>query len=220
MPRVTEKYLAEKREKIVSAALHVCQRKTISSVTMQDIINESGLSQGGIYRFYANIDEIFADMLERIRKEIDLKEQVEGLFLEEKDVEQLIEDVYSLLASFMKKHLMTYHKIGFEFNMLITNYPERAKKIMDSVEHDSIFDYLIKRVMQYVEEKIPSGLVKPILPMEDIITFISAAYDGIQMEAIVSKCYPEKIKDNYMCDYDIDKMFRALCEATKKMLGC
>ena len=51
MPKVTEEYINNKKNLIIRAAYDLCIRKTVSTVTMQDIINETGLSQGGIYRF-------------------------------------------------------------------------------------------------------------------------------------------------------------------------
>lgn len=46
MPKVTEEYIENKKKKIINAAYSLCLRKTVSTVTMQDIINETGLSQG------------------------------------------------------------------------------------------------------------------------------------------------------------------------------
>ena len=63
MPKVSPEYIASKKRLITDAAYQLCLEKTVSTVTMQDIINRTGLSQGGIYRFYRDIDEIFADML-------------------------------------------------------------------------------------------------------------------------------------------------------------
>ena len=68
MPKVTEEYIINKKKKIVSAAYELCIKKTVSTVTMQDIINETGLSQGGIYRFYKDIDEILGDMGMELRE--------------------------------------------------------------------------------------------------------------------------------------------------------
>ena len=63
MPKVTKEYIQNKKNKIIDAAYTLCLRQTVSTVTMQDIINETGFSQGGIYRFYKDIDDIFSDML-------------------------------------------------------------------------------------------------------------------------------------------------------------
>lgn len=63
MPKVTEEYIQNKKKKIIDAAYALCLKQTVSTVTMQDIINETGLSQGGIYRFFKDIDEIFSNMI-------------------------------------------------------------------------------------------------------------------------------------------------------------
>jgi AcrR family transcriptional regulator len=79
MPKVTEEYIANKKKMITDATYALCLEKTVSTVTMQDIINRTGLSQGGIYRFYHDIDEIFADMLVQMRQRFTLKEQLDEI---------------------------------------------------------------------------------------------------------------------------------------------
>ena len=76
MPKVTEEYIENKKKRIVEAAYTLCLKKTVSTVTMQDIINETGLSQGGIYRFYHDIDEIFSDMIQDLRIRVNIKDSI------------------------------------------------------------------------------------------------------------------------------------------------
>ena len=75
MPKVTEEYIQNKKNKIIDAAYKLCLRQTVSTVTMQDIINETGLSQGGIYRFYKDIDDIFSDMILYLRQKESIKDK-------------------------------------------------------------------------------------------------------------------------------------------------
>ena len=63
MPKVTDEYITNKKKKIVDACYNVCLRKPVQMVTMSDVIEKSGLSQGGIYRFYSNLDEILCDVI-------------------------------------------------------------------------------------------------------------------------------------------------------------
>ena len=42
MAKVTEEYYAQKRKEILDAAYRVCVRKPITSVTMKDVIAETG----------------------------------------------------------------------------------------------------------------------------------------------------------------------------------
>lgn len=87
MPKVTEEYIKNKKKKIVEAAYQLCLEKTVSTVTMQDVINRSGLSQGGIYRFYKDIDEILRDMLLDLRGKGNIKRKIDDIFQRSKQLE-------------------------------------------------------------------------------------------------------------------------------------
>jgi AcrR family transcriptional regulator len=67
MPKVTQEYIDNKKRMIVEACMRVCKRKPVEMVTMTDVIEETGLSQGGIYRFYKDLDEILRDMILEMR---------------------------------------------------------------------------------------------------------------------------------------------------------
>ncbi|MCL2388057.1 MAG: TetR/AcrR family transcriptional regulator [Defluviitaleaceae bacterium] len=55
--------------KILDAAHEVFCRKGFLAVTMQDIIDECGISRGGIYLYFASVDEIFLEVMKRRNKE-------------------------------------------------------------------------------------------------------------------------------------------------------
>lgn len=80
MPRVTEKYIEEKKNQVLDASLTVMGHKPLFAVTMQDIINETGFSQGAIYRYYEDIDDILIAVLNKFYQPIDLKKEVKILF--------------------------------------------------------------------------------------------------------------------------------------------
>lgn len=63
-----EKYREIKISKILESARHVFYRKGYLDVTMQDIIDECGISRGGIYLYYSSVDEIFLDVATRRNK--------------------------------------------------------------------------------------------------------------------------------------------------------
>ena len=65
----SEKQRKSKMRKILDAARHVFCRKGFLAVTMQDIIDECGISRGGIYIYYASVDEIFLEVMKQRNKE-------------------------------------------------------------------------------------------------------------------------------------------------------
>ena len=63
MPKVTEEYLTGKRNLILECTNEILIEKPLYQITMRDIIKKAGFSQGAIYRYYANIDEIYIDLI-------------------------------------------------------------------------------------------------------------------------------------------------------------
>ncbi len=64
MPKVSEAYLAERRQQILNAAWVCLARKGYHQTTMQDICDESGLSYGAIYRYFASKEAILHAIFE------------------------------------------------------------------------------------------------------------------------------------------------------------
>lgn len=191
MPKVTGEYIANKKKKITDAAYALCLKKTVSTVTMQDIINETGLSQGGIYRFYKNIDEIFSDMILSMRNRVSIKGKVDEI-LEKKDCltpSQVTNALFEMLASFMREELMGIEKIDFELSVLAMNAPQRVDRIMKNIPGTGNMEYLTLRTMEYFTEAKERGKLHPRVSVEELLSFISAAYSGIQMTCIVNNCY-------------------------------
>ena len=58
-----EKKRRDKQRKILDAARLVFCRKGFLAVKMQDIIDECGISRGGIYIYFSSVDEIFLEVM-------------------------------------------------------------------------------------------------------------------------------------------------------------
>jgi TetR/AcrR family transcriptional regulator, transcriptional repressor of aconitase len=64
MPRVEEAYLESRRRQIMDAAIACFAREGFHRTTMQDIVRETGLSAGAIYRYYRAKEDIVAAIAE------------------------------------------------------------------------------------------------------------------------------------------------------------
>lgn len=191
MPKVSEEYIQNKKNMIVRTAYNLCLQKNISTITMQDIIDATGLSQGGIYRFYKNIDEIFKDMLIDNRQRVNIKSQIDDIFAdtEKKDVKVVLHQIFELLSNFMTKELMGIVKINFELSVLSMNAPQRVEKILGQIEGTGNFEYLFMRVSQYLQQHISSGILTPKVTQEELLTYLTTSYNGIEMSCIINHCY-------------------------------
>lgn len=59
MPRVTPAHGQEVRDRIVSAALHVFGERGFHRATIQDVVDECGLSVGAIYTYFKGKEDLF-----------------------------------------------------------------------------------------------------------------------------------------------------------------
>lgn len=191
MPKVTEEYIICKKKLITDAAYELCLEKTVSTVTMQDIINRTGLSQGGIYRFYRDIDEIFGDMLADMRERVSIKEQVDEILLEvaTRPVGEVTYRICDMLADYMEAELMGVQKVDFEMSILAMNAPERVEKILAGAKGEGNKEYLMRRTSEYYKQKLDSGVLHAKVNEIELLTYISSAYTGIQTSCIVYNCY-------------------------------
>ncbi len=191
MPKVTQEYIENKKKLIVDAAYKVCLRKPVEMVTMMDVIEETGLSQGGIYRFYKDLEEILSDVIAGMRLNYNIIDEVERLFSakEKLSFEEGVYKIFDILADVMEKHLMDIQKINFDLTVLAINEPERAEKIIGGIKGQSSFGYLstvaLPNLFKECEKKKYKLRDKP----ENIANFISSAYTGIEMNCILTACY-------------------------------
>lgn len=65
MPRVSQGHLDRRREQIVAAALRCFAREGFHRTTMSDIVAESGLSPGALYRYFPGKEELIAAIAAR-----------------------------------------------------------------------------------------------------------------------------------------------------------
>lgn len=191
MPKVTEEYIQKKKQKILEATYQLCLEKTMSTVTMQDIINRTGLSQGGIYRFYHDIDEIFSDMILELRKKVNLKEKIDILFsqADHLNTEEIVNEVFAIVADFLTDNLMGSAKIDFELSILAMNAPGRVEKILRDIQEIGNMEYIRVQTSQFFIQRAKNGKLQPRVKLEEVMTFISSSFVGIQMNCIVNCCY-------------------------------
>ena len=79
-----------KRNLILERAKQVFTRKGFAGVTMKDIIDESGISRGGLYLYFQSVDEIFMQVIDTHNR-TKLKETKQYIS-EDKSFEQLIDE--------------------------------------------------------------------------------------------------------------------------------
>ena len=217
MPKVTEEYLENKRRMITDAAFQVCLRKPVEMVTISDVIAETGMSQGAIYRYYDGLDEILADMISKMRTDYNIIDDLEAITSDKKaTLEELTFKVCGCLAEVMEHHLMDIQKINFDLGVIAINEPERAARIMAGIKGRGNLDYLMKKAFPSLMKGAGKLGYHPVCSAEDIGLFISASYTGIEKTCIMSACYGTGIPN---LKAEPKKLFRTLAKSIILLLG-
>lgn len=216
MPKVKQEYFGQKRNEILSAALTVCRAKPLYQITMKDIIRESGISQGGIYRYFKSVDEILTEVINRCNPDLDCREKVDLAVRTGKSRSEAVSSVLSLLADYMNSHTDTLGKFHFELNILIANQPERMKSISENNIHIQMTQYFMQQLYSVIKSGADAGEFRPLLPLDDIFGHLSSSIDGIVLDGVLHKCYglPEPV-----FGYDLTRRMQALIKSTLLLLN-
>lgn len=186
MPKVNQEYFENKRKIILEAAMKVFQRKPAYSVTMKDIVKESGLSQGGVYKYYSNIDEIVIALINSNKTDINPRDVLNSY---DDDPEKAI---FELLNAFRKFFFITakeFGKIMFELQAMFYNNEERMQTLKNNLNKNIILNYWFAELLNFIDKKIDEKYFNPILSPHDIYMQMIVAVSGIGYELILNKYY-------------------------------
>ncbi|RCX22974.1 TetR family transcriptional regulator [Fontibacillus phaseoli] len=189
MPKVPKGYEEKMRNMILDAAQEVCKTKPAYEVTMRDIIRQTKLSVGSVYRYFEDIDDILIGLTNRNQDQYQLWANCEPLFSEDKSVREVILKVFHYLGEYLIESIPTEGKFTFEMNTKFLANPELFNKKKSKIAEVTDFEKLMQYAMAYLAGKVEDGTLNPIMPLPDIFSFAVASMDGIVRDLVLFKCY-------------------------------
>lgn len=203
MPKVSKEYFESKRKIILDAALKVFSKKPSYTVSMKDIIKESKLSQGGVYKYYSNIDDIIISLINENKIEVNPKDIIKDNYNNPKKV--IFEFLKEFKNYFFESH-NEYGKIFFELYPILINDKKRLKRYTSKTNSMNHPRNWFKELFIYLDKKTEENYFNPIAKLSDIYAQIISTLYGMGEELILTKYYNKKI--NYIIDlkgeYGID----------------
>jgi AcrR family transcriptional regulator len=175
-PKVTEEHKKQRKLEIIEAAKRVFKRKGFAHATMQDIVEESGMSRGGVYMYFSSTEEIFNAILEEndaetfagIREMVDRHETVWGV----------IEEFIERSAKELPKITNDIGPVVYE--VLMGSWRDEAKSALMKQRYQQTIDVCVSVLQRGVD----SGEFQPILPIEDIAMSILTFIDGLTLHIL------------------------------------
>ncbi|WP_114572082.1 TetR/AcrR family transcriptional regulator [Exiguobacterium flavidum] len=175
-PIISEARRKERRRLILTAATDVFIEKGYNATTVQDIIERSGVSRGGIYTYFENTEDIFLSLLEERDKadalDVDAlcagrtsREALEFLL---DAVATAIEEQHDPLVPALYEY---YFTTGWRSKRHVPGLYLRIEKAVDAVA-------------SILERGIASGELPPGLATESIARMVITFCDGIYVNRL------------------------------------
>ena len=218
MPKVDDIYFEQKRKLILDAAYRVCMKKPLYEVTMRDIIEEIGISQGGIYRYYAHFHDILFDLIDRETRDMNLREKTDAILSSSAQPEEIVMEGISLILSGASDGT-DIRKILFELSMLFVRDSLLYEQFSEKVTIVKDEEYLLAKAAAYLSAKVEEGYFKPVAPLQDIFTLLMASVDGIQRDVILTKYYKLEKQSLPLPEFDAKILANVLAKEVILALG-
>lgn len=179
MPKVSHQHKEQRRLEIITAGKKVFIQKGYEAATMQDVIEEVGLSRGAVYSYFSNKEDLFLSVLEVMDHHN---------FLE---LERDIQKTPSVWTFFLKL-LKGYHyesndeehrSIGWvaaqnEYFYSVRHIPEKRQFIKERYEQ------YVKLFSNYIEKGVQKKEFHPIFPNDTIVRYMFTFTDGMNMAGV------------------------------------
>ncbi len=219
MPKVKDEYLENKRNQILDAAFAVCKRKPVYDVAMTDIVTETGMSQGGVYKYFNNIDLVLAALIDRANLQGNYIEQIDEIMESGNASDVILHDLFLISEQYFSDMLISYNKILFELSTFFAYNPERRERINKKVTTSSTFGYLTQCALRIMMTGVERGDFVPVLLVKDIMAFIIASFDGIIRDVTLSRCYSGNSEPESGVVFDEKNLIHCLYISTMSLLG-
>ncbi len=174
-PRVTQEHKESKRQEILQAAKRVFIRQGYLTATMKDVVEESGLSRGGVYLYFSSTEEMLLALIEEIDRDNDL--QVEELLAAYPTVWAALDALFEHLQSELVH--VGEGMIPVLYEALIAGWRNRTYAELMNGRYAKAAD----RIVQMLQAGVDRGEFRPLVPLDTIARLFLTFNDGIMVEA-------------------------------------
>lgn len=212
MPKVTDKYLTERKDFILECTNEVLKEKPLYLISMRDIIKKAGVSQGAIYRYYANIDEIYVDLINKNTTYNLLEQEIDSLLDSEQEEKLILYNCIIAIGKYIEELLKTVGgKTCFELLVFYAYDNEKRNTIFPLLKFKQSLEYAQNKIVDYMTEKIKNKVLHPSVSVDSMIMFVSISIDGIA-QSVAMSTLEENNQDKKLSLNSVE-MFQLLAKA-------
>lgn len=216
MPKVSKEYFDNKRKIILDAALKVFSKKPSYTVSMKDIIKESKLSHGGVYKYYSNIDDIIISLINRNKILVNPKDIIKNNYdYPEKAIFEFLEAYKNYFFEATKE----YGKIFFELYPILINDKQRLKRYANKTNSITNPSYWFNELFAYLDDKIKAKYFNPVADSLLIYFQITGIMKEIGTELILTRYYNKKGEYKIDLETKLDDLVETIYKTILFLMG-
>jgi MFS family permease len=175
-PKVDKDYKEKRKTKILEAAENVFKRKGFELTTMKDVVEESGMSRGGVYHYFSCTEEMFQMIIEN---QLLRTFQYIGGF---KDSHTSAWDAVSKFLEGMEDDITTSSEsiIPVTYEYIITGWRnEKRRKYLEKR-----YDLAMPEAIALFQMGVDQGEFNPLQSIETISKFFINVTDAITFQTL------------------------------------
>ncbi|MED4729102.1 TetR family transcriptional regulator [Aneurinibacillus migulanus] len=172
-PKVSEEYKREKKNELLQAARRVFIRNGYTHTTMQDIMDEAGVSRGALYSYFDNIEHVFMEVLQ-------FDDQQDILLFEPDDQSSL----WTHVTNWIKQQQKNIEAINQSLLLskaeffLSSNYVRNKENFPYITER---YQRIVDAIKSVIQKGIEQGEFQPCLSPESIALYLVSFLDGLML---------------------------------------
>lgn len=171
-PKVSNEYKKKRKEEILETALEVFKKKGFEPTTMQDIVDATGMSRGGLYSYFSSTDEIFREILEK-------NDRGATDFIDEliEKHEHIWDALMEYLNGFDESIEHSFAAVVAEYHF--TGWHDHTRKDYVMTRYNNGLNNL----MRLIDKGIQRGQFRPLQSVKSICAFMINTNDGYYIES-------------------------------------
>lgn len=172
-PKVSEAYRQNVREKIMQSAEALFALKGYHRTSMDDIVNESGLSKGAIYSYFESKQELFLALSDR--RMGSMMQNVKSIFESDEAAIQKLEKAINISFGYFVETCVEDCQIELEFWVEAPRIESLKKRL--TMRYNTIHQFLV----DYLNNEIKNGRFREDLDTNAMASLIMATIRGLSL---------------------------------------
>ncbi|MDQ1147643.1 AcrR family transcriptional regulator [Bacillus sp. SORGH_AS 510] len=174
-PKISDSEKEKRKKHIIDSAVVVFTRKGYVNSTMQDIVDETGMSRGWVYLYFSNKEDIMLAILAENDKETEA--QINNLLTSGLSVWQGLSGLIDMMDQQFNHASDDLPIVIYEYFISGWKQPERREYL--EVHYKKQHEYL----SLYLQQGVANGEFRPSVDLDVIIKMITSYFEGLLLHS-------------------------------------